>query len=414
MKTESRQHLAPPGWSRRRAPSLWLPWLVGLGLLMGCPSRCGSSPGGGTGGSGEPTSSQEPHARACGEGALEVLGVSVGGSGGETSRTSFLTLDPITVRGRVRDCQELDEHIRWTLKPLGPQTADADPVTHQGSKGVFRTFSRVGTAGSRQPNPPLEYELSASVPSQDEEGASLRLPPPLRLRQDEPDVLRQEYIDYGTRFRPTRQQISLPARRSLNTGNYQLIAEQEKGGLERLLTQMQQRVDALLNGDLQRTPVGTRGLAPTAVVVSPGEAILVVGSLSNTDPEGDDVCAGPRPGGRCNGPILAGPDGIAQTHANNRAAHLELEDLVSSAFRNPQRNRAAGSASVNSRHTLGSALDLDPRLASVPGRSLPQLMCLLEAAGDSVVGPNNAFTEHGATTFLACDSPAADHVHVQR
>ena len=72
------------------------------------------------------------------------------------------------------------------------------------------------------------------------------------------------------------------------------------------------------------------------------------------------------------------------------------------------------SASINSRHTLGSALDLDPRLLSIPGKTAPQLMCILEAAGDAVVGKKDSFTERGATTFLACDSPAADHVHVQR
>ena len=41
------------------------------------------------------------------------------------------------------------------------------------------------------------------------------------------------------------------------------------------------------------------------------------------------------------------------------------------------------------------------------------MMCVLEAAGDKVAGPLNSFTER-RSTFLDCDSPVADHVHVQR
>ena len=139
-----------------------------------------------------------------------------------------------------------------------------------------------------------------------------------------------------------------------------------------------------------------------------------MGALGDTDPQGDDVCAGPKVGGRCNGPIHAGPNGLAETRANNRQTRVKLEEFVSSAFRNPQRNRAAGSATINSRHTSGSALDIDPRSMPVPGKTPQQLMCIVEAAGDSIVGERASFTERGATLFLACDSPAADHVHLQR
>ncbi|WP_047860753.1 D-Ala-D-Ala carboxypeptidase family metallohydrolase [Archangium gephyra] len=177
---------------------------------------------------------------------------------------------------------------------------------------------------------------------------------------------------------------------------------------------MDERVRALLQNDVQEKPVGTRGLTPRTVVVSPGAPILTVGALGDTDPQGDDVCSGPRVGGRCAGSILAGPNGIADTRANNRETQVKLEDFVSSAFRNPQRNRAAGSATINSRHTRGSALDIDPRRMPIPGKTPQQLMCIVEAAGDTVVGERDSFTERGATLFLACDSPSADHVHVQR
>ena len=92
----------------------------------------------------------------------------------------------------------------------------------------------------------------------------------------------------------------------------------------------------------------------------------------------------------------------------------KLEDFVSSAFRNPQRNRAAGSVVLDSRHTRGRALDLDPRLMPVPGKTPQQLMCIVEAAGDAVVGERDSFTERGATRFLECNDPMADHVHLER
>ncbi len=411
MRTHSRR---VPSNSRRWRT--WLAWLVGLGITMGCPTHCdrGGEGTGGAGEAGDPPLGQDSTTREGETLSLEVLGVSVGDPEVETDRTSFLTREPITVRGRVRDDRDLEERIQWTIQPVGKHTADADPTSHEGQQAVFRAFSRVGTGGSRKPNPPLEYELVATLPIEGGEPLRVRLPPTTLLRQDEADVLRQEYVDYGTRFQPTRAQVSLPSRRALNTGNYSVIAESEAGGLARLLEQMEKRANALLNNDVQEKAPGTRGLTPTTVVVSPGEAILTVGALGDTDPQGDDVCAGPQVAGRCAGPILAGPNGRAETRANNRATRLALAGIVSSAFRNPQRNRAAGSASINSRHTLGSALDLDPRLLSIPGKTAPQLMCILEAAGDAVVGKKDAFTERGATTFLACDSPAADHVHVQR
>jgi hypothetical protein len=42
-------------------------------------------------------------------------------------------------------------------------------------------------------------------------------------------------------------------------------------------------------------------------------------------------------------------------------------------------------------------------------------MCLVETAGRAAVGNSGrAFTERGAAVFLDCESPAADHVHIER
>ncbi|WP_375768288.1 hypothetical protein NR798_42500 [Archangium gephyra] len=395
----------------------WRAWSACLAIaLAGC--TCSKRPGAeqeGTGGSGGPAPlGQDSTRRGDEEISLEVLAVAVDGEGAETSGTSFVTGESITARGRVRNAEDLDARIHWSLQPVGPHTGPADPASKEGPEAVFRASSRVGTRGNREPNPPLEYELVASLPLEGGETLEVRLPPTTFLRQEEDDVLRQEYLDYGTRFQPGRALISIPGRPVFNTGNYSVIAETEAGGLSRLLAQMEERFQALLQNDVQEKPVGTRGLTPKTVVVSPGAPILTVGALGDTDPQGDDVCSGLHVGGRCTGSILAGPNGIADTRANNREPKVKLEDFVSSAFRNPQRNRAAGSATINSRHTAGSALDIDPRRMVIPGKTPQQLMCLVEAAGDAVVGERASFTERGATLFLACDSPAADHVHVQR
>ncbi|KFA87333.1 hypothetical protein [Archangium violaceum] len=393
----------------------WRAWLACVAMVLaGC--TCSKHPGEeGTGGAGAPEPlGQDSMRREDEEIVLEVLDVSVGGEGAEASRTSFVTGEPITARGRVRNAEELEPRIQWSLQPVGAHTGPATPASKEGAEAVFKASSRVGTRGNREPNPPLEYELVASLSMEDGERLEVRLPPTTFLRQEEDDVLRQEYLDFGTRFQPGRDHISIPGRPSLNTGNYTVIAESEAGGLSRLLDQMEERFQALLHNDVQEKPVGTRGLTPKTVVVSPGAPILTVGALGDTDPQGDDVCSGPLVGGRCAGSILAGPNGIADTRANNRETKVKLEDFVSSAFRNPQRNRAAGSATINSRHTRGSALDIDPRRMPIPGKTPQQLMCIVEAAGDAVVGERDSFTERGATLFLACDSPAADHVHVQR
>jgi hypothetical protein len=312
--------------------------------------------------------------------------------------------DVATFRARAGRASD-EARIRWRVEPIGPYTGPAYVGPADGGLLTFRGESLVPKKGSRAPNPPLEYEVVASLK---------RSEVPLRLRQLERDVLRQEYVDFGTLFRPGASQVGPAAKITLNTGNYLLIAEEIPRALESLLGSLGVAVRDLMRSDVQSVPVGKDGLDPEQVVVEPGPPVLRVGRLGNTDPEGDDVCSGPLTRGRCNGAIRAGPNGIAETRANNRRVVIDLARAVTSGFRNPQRNRAVGSVALNSRHSRGRAFDLDPRVLSVPGRTAAQMMCVLEAAGDKVVGPQNSFTERGAATFLDCDSPAADHVHVQR
>jgi hypothetical protein len=343
---------------------------------------------------------------------LKIVEVSTSTSAAEPGLDPSMVVpsDRATLRAEVSSAPDEGASILWRVSPLGPHTGPPAPLlSDHGSVFVFQGASRLATAGSRRPNPPLEYTVVASLSR-----GPQTLQAPAHLRQSERDVLRQEYLDYQTVFLPGPPQVGPAARVSLNTGNYSLVAEETPGGLARLLDAVQRRVALLLASDVQVTAVGTGGLSPARVVVEPGPVIQRVGRLGNTDPGGDDVCEGPWVKGRCSGRVRAGANGIAETPANNRGASLDLSRLVTSAYRNPQRNRAVGSHALNSFHTRGRALDLDPRALSVAGKTPAQLMCLIEAAGAAVAGVRNAFTEAGAVQHLPCDASAADHVHVQR
>lgn len=391
-----------------------------MALLAGCTQ--GSPEGGarGTGGSG-PLAEDSAEVRGGGgrgparRVSLEITDAFTKSTGQPSPRTSFLSpTEEITVRARLVNAPAgAQAHIQWTVRPTGPHTGPAVLATREGPELLFRGSSAQRREGSRRANPPLEYEVVATATV---EGQTLeaKLPPTTFIRQEEPDIIRQEYADYGTAFQPSLGQVSVPRKALFNTGNYSVIVEEKEGGLEQLLGQVQAEVDRLLGDDVQAQRVGTRGLRPDTVVVAPGPAVLEAGPLGDTNPQGDDVCGGPVVNGACAGPVLAGRNGVAETRANNRQARVDVSRLVTSGFRNPQRNRAIGSRSLNSRHTRGRALDLDPRALAVPGKDARQLMCILEAAGDRVVGEGNSFTERGAATFLDCNDVTADHVHIQR
>lgn len=388
----------------------WGAWVLCLGLLAGCKRQEE-----GTGGSG-PLSGDEAQVDGR-KVALEITEVRTQGGEGPADappRTSFIAPgEDVTVRARLVNVPAEEEaRIQWTVRPVGPHTGPATPAEGLGKEFSFRASSALPPGSSREPAPPLEYEVLATAEVKGEK-LEARLPPSTFIRQEERDILRQEYFDFGATFEPQLAQVVVPGRRRFNTGNYTLIVEESEGGLDDLLRRMNEEVNRLLNDDVQERPVGTRGLTPTTVVVSTGPSVLLIGALGDTDPQGDDICGGARVQGVCVGPILAGRNGIAETRANNRDVRVDLETFVSSAFRNPRRNAAVGS-SIGSRHTRGRALDIDPRSIAVRGRDARQLMCVVEAAGDRIVGERNSFTEKGAKTFLDCNDPAADHVHVQR
>ncbi|MEP6536733.1 MAG: D-Ala-D-Ala carboxypeptidase family metallohydrolase [Bryobacteraceae bacterium] len=168
-------------------------------------------------------------------------------------------------------------------------------------------------------------------------------------------------------------------------------------------------VNALLNNDVQVQPVGMGGLDTTAVVVKPGPDIPLRGALGNTNNQGDDVCTVLR-GNVCIGAILAGPNGIADTTANNRHTVVDFSDQIASGYRNPQRNRRVGSVQLDSYHQRGRALDITP--VNVPGKTTIDMYCLMVQAGKNTEGGVNSFTEFSAVP-RPCTA-VVNHIHVQR
>jgi hypothetical protein len=302
--------------------------------------------------------------------------------------------------------QGLENQVNWNTVPIGSQTAASNPNQAQ-SAATFRFVgvSNSDTTGSRTPNPPLGYNINATLSVS---GTSLQ--DAVQISQDETDRIRQEYVDYATVFQPARGNVNSAALPQFNTGNYSLIAEEIAGNLLSLFQRLQTAVNNLLNNAVQVIPAGTANLDPANVVVSPGAVITNVGAILNTIPEGDDQCSVALTTGYCTGNITAGPNGIAETHANNSSSTVGLTGSeLTSAYRNPQRNRAVGSTTVNSLHTRGRAFDIDPRGLAITGKTSAQKMCLFEAAGQNVA---TAFAERGPTQ-VACTDTTADHVHVQ-
>ncbi|MFP2929086.1 D-Ala-D-Ala carboxypeptidase family metallohydrolase [Pyxidicoccus sp. 3LG] len=397
----------------KRIPRWW--WAAALSCVVltgGC--KCGDGGGPGTGGSGEPLA-EDTEESGGRELKLEIIEVFTRQAGTTAPpRTSFVTQDEMVARARVQGVDaKLADGIRWTVRPVGTHTGPATPAEATGPELVFRGSSALPVTGSRDPNLPLEYEVVASLAL---DGGTLeaKLPPTTFIRQEEADILRQEYVDYGTTFKPTLANVNVPGRTTLNRGNYNVIVEEKPGELDRLLHDLEVEVNRLLNDDVQVVRVGALAPSPNSIVVSPGPSVLMLGALGDTEPKGDDICAGPRVNNGCAGAIRAGPNRIADTLANNRKTQVNLETIITSAYRNPQRNKFIGSGTINSRHTRGLALDLDPRFLVIPGKDARQLMCIVELAGIRVAGEDNSFSENGPVTFLDCNDPAADHVHVQR
>jgi hypothetical protein len=84
-----------------------------------------------------------------------------------------------------------------------------------------------GGPGSLVPNDPIKYQVQVTVSD---------LTTTMDLEQDETDIMRQEYVDYGTGA-PDRGQFVAPSNPAFNSGNYSLILDGGMAGLLAAITQ---------------------------------------------------------------------------------------------------------------------------------------------------------------------------------
>ncbi len=359
---------------------------------------------------------------------------------------SFIEDDSIQAVGRslVPTAASLngtfDSLMQWKATSVGPRSGSADPATRSGPTFSFTTRPASPlTTGSTTANPALAFDVVARI------GAETASCPATTysLRQDERDVMRQEYSDFQT----VNGDVSIPARSalqsppiatpSLNGGNYNLIFNGDI--LLAMLDDFIANLNAILGAQdtlvvppctcapndqscFDQHPASCKLTAQT-VVVRAGTSTSATRPADTTFNR-QVIVFHTRPGGDdtfdTQGNILAGPNGRAETQANTVVlpTFTRASLVVTSGYRNPRRNLAVGSQNPNSFHVQGRALDIAnfdiPGLIPVPGvASAANSRCIAELAGDRAVQAQNAFAEQGPTT-LACDSASVDHLHMQR
>ncbi|MCI0540563.1 MAG: hypothetical protein L0Z50_35635 [Verrucomicrobiales bacterium] len=320
------------------------------------------------------------------------------------------TGDTITAQASLNPSGNTSQ-IAWQVTPNVGSIRNQNPSNMQGA-----SFSFV-------PDPPAHPSYSGgtgcSTPGNGSCNRSTALSYAIRAQfcsstdtntvtQDQLDIIRQEYVNHGIAL-PTRPEFNIPTATAhftvaeINQTSYSFIL----GTPGTLAEAIRSNYNALINDDAQQQAVGTTGLASGTVVVGPGANIQTIGPILDTPPCNnapnpatcDDQVVG--------NTIVAGPNGIAETHAVNQITNFGL--ILTSAWRNPERNEAF-SGVLNSRHQYGNATDL--RVGSVPGKTPTQLWCILQTAADMVPG-TNGFAEN-LIVQVPCTNSVVTHVHVEQ
>lgn len=165
--------------------------------------------------------------------------------------------------------------------------------------------------------------------------------------------------------------------------------------------------------------LGTSGLNPKDPIILPGNAVDLINYKLNTIPCNrldlypycDDYVDGQK--------ILAGSNGVAETEPNNNSRQsTDYSLILSSSWRNPERNEAIGSIAPGSIHQYGNAVDLVPQMyVLIPPFGGSDFMCILQTAGRAVQGVTLSFTEVGSVPrdcTLTSPLLPKHHIHVQR
>jgi hypothetical protein len=274
------------------------------------------------------------------------------------------------VAGGVAGVAAAGTGVKWTVRSDSANSGTGNPHTEANKETFSFKPNPTGrpTSGSRSPNPPIKYKVDAEL-----NGAKTTFD----LEQDETDIIRQEYIDYGTSYKPARADIVTPSDPAFNVGNYSLIVD---NGLDTALSSTTSEFATLTQQAAAPAPTPAPTTPPTGAA-NPAGATAPAGAVEGAATE-------------------AAPGAAAAA-----AAAVPVPALsISSGYRNPQRNKAAGSVTINSRHTQGKALDL-----TVAGANAT-LWARLKKAGSNA--GYYSICEDGPTE-KACSDANVDHVHIQ-
>jgi peptidase M15-like protein len=273
---------------------------------------------------------------------------------GRTDQT-FISTDHIgfsanVTGGAPTDAGVAAHPINWTVTPVSANAGNGNPHTAANQANFTFTPNPTHrlTTGSRTANDAIEYRVEAAAGTAK---ASVN------LVQDETDIIRQEYVDFGA-GPPARSDIVTPSIATYNTGNYTLIVDK---GMDNARTGTETAFATLTQAAAPHPPA-----APTDAGVAP------------------DAGAGPDAG----------------------VAPVPVPAIgVSSGYRNPRRNVAAGSVlATGSQHVWGRALDLT--VAGANATLWTRLRQAGQDAGNTVsiceIGPNQ----------VACTATGVNHVHI--
>ena len=377
--------------------------------------------------------------------ALSIIKVDTpSGNANPPGPNSFIQNDQITataqttVPGHPSLGPQFANQVNWKATSSGTRQGTANPATATGTSTYAFTTAPNATllTACKCANPEIAFTIEADfVPANNTCTNDTKT-----ITQDTRDIIRQEYQDFTTENSavvvPDRSQLDTPAVTTgrYNDGGYPMVIN---GTMPTMQSSFIANLNTILSSpDIQNIPPCTcqvaddscRNANAASCRLAANTVVVTAGTIDAATRPSDATFNRPvivfhsRPGGTnvfdAQGHILAGASGMSQTTANTVTfPTYGVNDIfITSGFRNPRANKAAGSRTDVSPHTMGKALDIRnfvvPGLIPVP--QVPSAVvsnCIIELAGDRAVGAANSFQEAGPTITVCTGT--VDHLHIQ-
>jgi hypothetical protein len=193
---------------------------------------------------------------------------------------TFISTDPITLTATVTP-PVADVAVHWSV--LGVQAArsvfdfPSDEVHNTDSQGISTllftpsendTFVQnrqfIWTTGSMQANPPIQFEVEATIASSGQTISAYLSQTSLgMLEQDETDTLRQEYVDFAIAV-PDRTVIVPSLGQEFNNGPYNVQVSLDLLGHYNTILSLYQGRSAVYGGDSFTIPISARVIISNA------------------------------------------------------------------------------------------------------------------------------------------------------